>query len=200
MWKKDEQETDGESQRTDARKEAPPAADRSQAGRDVEGAIIGHSIRIQGEVTGDEDLVIQGHVDGSVELDQHAVTVGPDGEVKADIRARVITVEGRVDGDLSAEEQVVVRSSARVEGDISAPRVVLEDGAYFRGGVDMEEASRPNRRGDGSNTADGKKTSGRDLAATVSRDGNEKKEAMEEKEASGDQAKDTADSTAEVAQ
>lgn len=196
MWKKDEQETDGRSQTSGARKEAPPAADRSEAGRDVEGAIIGHSIRIQGEVTGDEDLVIQGHVDGSVELDQHAVTVGPDGEVKADIRARVITVEGRVDGDLSAAEQVVVRSSARVEGDISAPRVVLEDGAHFRGGVDMEEASRPDRRGGGSHTTDRKQSSGQEPAASVSSDGKQEKE---EKEESGDRAKGTADSTAEVA-
>lgn len=197
MWKKDEKETDGRSQTTDAReKEAPPAADRSEARRDVEGAIIGHSIRIQGEVTGDEDLVIQGHVDGSVELDQHSVTVGPDGEVKADIRARVITVEGRVDGDLSADEQVVVRGSAHVEGDISAPRVVLEDGAHFRGGVDMEEASRPDRRKGGSNTTDRRTSSGQKPAASVSSDGKQEKE---EKEESGDRAKGTADSTAEVA-
>lgn len=102
-------------------------------------AVIGDSIRIQGEVTGDEDLTIQGYVDGSVELEDHSLTVGSDGEVEADVTARVITVEGEVTGDLHGEEQVVVRSTARVRGDISAPRVVLEDGAHFRGGVEMED-------------------------------------------------------------
>jgi cytoskeletal protein CcmA (bactofilin family) len=80
-------------------------------------------------------------VDGSVTLKQHAVTVGPEGEVKADIGARVITVEGTVEGNLSAQEQVILRGSARVQGNITAPRVVLEDGASFRGGVDMGETS-----------------------------------------------------------
>jgi cytoskeletal protein CcmA (bactofilin family) len=100
-------------------------------------ATIGRSITIRGEVSGDEDLVIEGRVDGSVTLGQHAVTVGPDGKVKAQITARVVTVEGRVEGDLTGEEQVVLRTSAWVEGDVAAPRVVLEDGAHFKGGVDM---------------------------------------------------------------
>lgn len=103
-------------------------------------ATIGRSITIRGEVTGDEDLLIQGKVEGSVNLKQHAVTVGPQGEVKADIVGRVIVVEGRVVGNFSAEEQVVLRHSARVQGDITAPRVLLEDGAYFRGGIDMGES------------------------------------------------------------
>lgn len=106
-----------------------------------ERATIGRSITINGEVSGDEDLLIQGRVDGSVNLKQHSVTVGPEGEVKADITARVVTVEGSVKGNLHAEEQVVLRSAALVEGDITAPRVVLEDGARFRGGVDMGATS-----------------------------------------------------------
>jgi cytoskeletal protein CcmA (bactofilin family) len=106
-----------------------------------ERATIGRSITIRGEVTGDEDLLIQGRGEGSVDLKQHAVTVGSEGEVKADIVARVVTVEGKVDGNLTAEEQVVLRGSARVQGDISAPRIMLEDGAYFRGGVDMGESA-----------------------------------------------------------
>jgi cytoskeletal protein CcmA (bactofilin family) len=92
-------------------------------------------------VTGDEDLLIQGRVDGSVDLKQHSVTVGREGEVKANIIGRVVTVEGKVEGNLSADEQVILRASATVQGDISAPRVVLEDGARFRGGVDMGEAA-----------------------------------------------------------
>jgi hypothetical protein len=78
------------------------------------------------------------------------VTVGAEGDVKADIIARILVVEGRVQGNLSAEEQVMLRSSARVEGDIRAPRVVLEDGARFRGGVDMgDPEDRPERKAAG---------------------------------------------------
>lgn len=104
-----------------------------------ERATIGRSITIRGEVTGDEDLLIQGRIEGAVDLKQHSVTVGHEGQVKADIIGRVITIEGRVEGNLRADEQVVLRSSAQVQGDIVAPRVVLEDGARFRGGVDMGE-------------------------------------------------------------
>lgn len=147
MWNKNKQEEDDvEADASGARAERKAAGERSIGVSAGNQAIIGNSIRIQGEVTGDEDLTIQGHVDGSVNLDQHSVTVGADGEVKGDIVARVIAVEGQVNGDLTADEQIVVRSSARVEGDISAARVVLEDGAYFRGGVDMENAPEGGRR------------------------------------------------------
>lgn len=142
MWNKNKQEEDDvEADAAGARAERQAADERSIGGLGGNQGVIGNSIRIQGEVTGDEDLTIEGQVDGSVDLAQHSVTVGADGEVQGDIVARVIAVEGEVNGDLTADEQVVVRSSARVEGDISAPRVVLEDGAYFRGGVDMENAS-----------------------------------------------------------
>lgn len=139
MWNRDDDET---SEATDAADAPPePATGGGHTGRGDRRAVIGASIEIQGEVTGSEDLTIQGHVDGSVTLEEHAVTVGPDGRVAADIVARVIEVEGRVDGDLKAEEQVALRGTARVEGDISAPRVVLDDGSYFRGEVDMGETS-----------------------------------------------------------
>lgn len=153
MWNKDQEKDQTMDDTPDTGPEASPSGDRTRATPAAERAIIGDSIRIQGEVTGDEDLTIQGHVEGSVDLDQHSVTVGPDGDVNADVVARVITVEGHVDGDLTAEEQVVVRSSARVEGDISAPRVVLEDGAHFRGGVEMDEpAERGSRAAGGTRT------------------------------------------------
>jgi cytoskeletal protein CcmA (bactofilin family) len=103
-------------------------------------ATIGRSITIRGDVTGDEDLLIQGRVEGSVDLQQHSVTVGAEGEVNASILGRVVTIEGRVEGNIRAEEQAILRSSASVHGDINAPRVVLEDGARFRGGIDMGDA------------------------------------------------------------
>jgi len=135
MWKKEDEQ---------APRTAPPTptatptveAPRTTPSR-VSFATIGPSIVIRGEVSGDEDLVIQGQVDGSVSLGLHSVTIGNGGRVKAGIRGRVITVEGAVEGDLTAEEQIVLRGSARVKGDLNAPRVVLEDGASFRGLVDM---------------------------------------------------------------
>ncbi|HEX6925193.1 MAG TPA: polymer-forming cytoskeletal protein [Longimicrobiaceae bacterium] len=113
---------------------APTAAPRSS---NAERAAIGRSISIRGDVTGDEDLLIQGRVEGSINLQNCAVTIGSEGEVKASVTGRVVVVEGSVEGNISSEEQVVLRSSARVQGDITAPRVVLEDGARFRGGIDM---------------------------------------------------------------
>jgi cytoskeletal protein CcmA (bactofilin family) len=110
-------------------------------------ATIGPSIVINGEVTGSEDLLIQGKIDGSISLGAHSVTVGGGGRVKADISGRVITIEGDVEGDLTAQEQIVLRGSAKVLGDIKAPRVVLEDGASFRGLVDMGAPREPEKVG-----------------------------------------------------
>lgn len=133
MWKKDEG-TPGELPQT---RTPPPQGAPSASPPSSERASIGRSITIQGEVSGDEDLLIQGRVEGSVSLELHAVTVGREGQVKADITGRVITIEGEVEGNLHAHEQIILRSSARVDGDIKAPRVVLDDGANFRGLVDM---------------------------------------------------------------
>ena len=119
----------------------PPRAERVPSAASSDVATIGRSITIRGEVSGDEDLLIQGRVDGSVDLRAHAVTVGSDGDVKASIVGRIVTVQGRVEGNITAEEQVILRHSAWVQGDITAPRVVLEDGARFRGGVDMGESA-----------------------------------------------------------
>lgn len=142
MWKKDEVS----SEKPEEPREERGRPERSAAGPGSGGtAAIGPSISIKGEVTGDEDLLIEGRLDGSVDLKQHSVTVGPEGEVSADIVARVVTVAGRVDGNINAGEQAVLRRTAVVHGDIKAPRVVLEDGARFRGGVDMGEASRSER-------------------------------------------------------
>jgi cytoskeletal protein CcmA (bactofilin family) len=136
MWKKDERHED-----LAARSTAPvaPAPGPGATMVSTERATIGRSITLRGDVTGDEDLLIQGHVEGTVDLHQHSVTVGSDGEVVASIVGRVVTVEGRVEGNISGTEQVILRSSALVKGDIRAPRVVLENGARFRGLVDMGE-------------------------------------------------------------
>ena len=115
------------------------SAERSApATRIKETATIGPSIRIRGDLAGDEDLVVQGQVEGTISLEQHLVTVGKDGKVNATVNARVIIVEGEVDGDLNGEEQVTLKKSAGVRGNIVSPRVSLEDGARFKGSIDME--------------------------------------------------------------
>ncbi len=102
-----------------------------------ESATIGPSISIKGDLTGEEDLLIQGHVEGKIDLKQNNVTVGKNGRIKADIYAKLVTIEGEVDGNLFGQDQIVVRGTANVRGNISAPRVSIEDGARFKGGIDM---------------------------------------------------------------
>lgn len=139
MWKKDDPLAPGQDPSpSEARTPTYDAPKRSAPTGEL--ATIGRSITIKGEVKGDEDLLIQGRVDGSVDLKQQSVTVGNEGRVKANITGRVIVVEGEVVGDLKADDQIVLRSTAKVEGDIKAARVVLEDGASFRGGVDMGDS------------------------------------------------------------
>lgn len=144
MWRKEERQDDVEAPRLpsmyDKRELTPasaPASPSPAAG--AERATIGRTILLRGDVTGDEDLLIHGRVEGSVDLRLHALTVGREGEVVADILGRVVTIEGRVEGNIIGGEQVILRSSAHVKGDIRAPRVVLENGARFRGLVDMGE-------------------------------------------------------------
>ena len=129
------QDESAQARKTPAGERVAPTT--NQKGRSV----IGRSISIKGEITGNEDLLIQGQVDGSVELKKHSVTVGIDGVVKANISSKFVTVEGKVEGNLSAEVQIVLRSSASVQGDITSPRIVLEDGGLFRGGVDTGEGA-----------------------------------------------------------
>jgi cytoskeletal protein CcmA (bactofilin family) len=140
MWKKGEGEDVGSVEASSPRPVPSPASPERSARSAREAAIIGPSITIRGDVTGDEDLMIQGRIEGTVKLKQHNVAVGPEGKVDASIHARMVTVEGEVTGDLHGAEQVVLRKTARVQGNIQAPRVTLEDGARFRGGIDMGDA------------------------------------------------------------
>jgi cytoskeletal protein CcmA (bactofilin family) len=112
---------------------AAPATARSVA-------MIGPSIIIKGEVTGEEDLLIQGKVEGTVYLNGNTVSVGESGQVTADIKAMVIKIDGKVTGDITANEKVVISRSGNVHGNIVAPRVTLEDGAIFKGSIDMDPA------------------------------------------------------------
>ena len=104
-------------------------------------AMIGPSIIIKGEVTGDEDILIEGRVEGVINLNSNQVSIGKSGDVSSDIRARVINIDGAVTGDLWAAEKVVISKSGNVSGNIVAPRVMLEDGAIFKGSIDMDPAA-----------------------------------------------------------
>jgi cytoskeletal protein CcmA (bactofilin family) len=100
--------------------------------------MIGPSIKIKGEVTGDEDLVVQGQVEGTISLKAHQVFVGESGRVSADIHAKTVKIDGEVNGDISGNENVVISKLGHVRGNIVAPRVTLEDGAVFKGSIDMD--------------------------------------------------------------
>jgi cytoskeletal protein CcmA (bactofilin family) len=98
---------------------------------------LGPTLRFRGELSAQEDLIIQGSVEGSITHTQ-SLTVGTDGTMKGDIRARVIVVDGKVDGDLYATESVSIRATAKVKGNVFAPRVSITEGAFFQGQIEMQ--------------------------------------------------------------
>ena len=100
-------------------------------------AMIGASIKIKGDITGDENLVIEGQVEGNVDLSDHSLTIGDSGTVNANLHAKTVQIHGTVNGDIDGAELVVVSKSGRVLGNIVAPRVTLEEGAQFKGSIDM---------------------------------------------------------------
>ena len=137
MWKKEDESAPTVNPSSGTSSAPRPNTVPSRTAVSGESATIGRSITIRGDVTGDEDLYIQGRIEGTVDLKQHNVTVGSEGRVKANIKARMVTIEGEVDGNVRGQEQVALRSASKVNGDIVAPRVVLEDGATFLGSIDM---------------------------------------------------------------
>jgi cytoskeletal protein CcmA (bactofilin family) len=123
-------------------------------------AHIGKSVVIKGELSGSEDLYIDGQVDGTIELREHNLTVGPNGRVQADINAKEVVVQGSVKGNIRAVDRVDLRKSGSLVGDLVAARVIIEDGAYFKGSIDIQkgvEAAKP---------AEPKKADGQPLGET----------------------------------
>ena len=100
--------------------------------------MIGPKISIKGTISGEEDLLIQGKVEGTISLGEFEVAVGESAEVKANIRAKAVKIDGLVEGDITGGEKVVISKSGNVHGNIIAPRVTLEDGAIFKGSIDMD--------------------------------------------------------------
>jgi cytoskeletal protein CcmA (bactofilin family) len=127
-----------------------PAPVPTRMSEQSEIAHIGKSVVIKGELSGSEDLYLDGAVEGSIELTGHSITIGPNGRVKANIHAREVVILGKVDGNVNGDERVEVKRSGVLAGDISTQRILIEDGAYFKGSIDVHKdpakAGEPTRR------------------------------------------------------
>jgi len=106
-------------------------------------AILGRSVIVKGQIYGREDLTIDGEVEGTVELQEHRLTIGPNGKVVATIKAREVVVLGTVHGNVETRDKIEIRKDAKVVGDIRTARIVIEDGAFFKGTVDIIRAEAP---------------------------------------------------------
>src|SRR6201987_6382995 len=148
MWKRDE------AVRPTQPAAAPPpptsipaggAGTRPEAGHFMEKDIvnIGKSVVIKGELNGSEDLTIEVHVEGTVQLRDHVLTIGPNGRIKAQVFAKSVIVLGEVTGNVTASEKVDIRDNGSVDGDIIAPRVANAEVAHFRGRVEMPRKTGP---------------------------------------------------------
>src|SRR5215813_12646566 len=144
MWKRDENVRPTGGQPTAAPPASAPAAGspgaRSETGHLMEKDIvnIGKSVVIKGELNGSEDLTIEGQVEGTIQLREHVLTIGPNGKIKAQVFAKSVVVLGEVTGNVTASEKVDIRDKGSVDGDIVSPRVAIAEGAHFRGSVDMQ--------------------------------------------------------------
>jgi cytoskeletal protein CcmA (bactofilin family) len=155
MWgKKDEPETSPTANpappqpavpRPAPRAAAPPAGSSPASGDRASSsqAQVGKSLHLKGEITGSEDLFIDGEVEGTVELKDNNLTIGPNGNVHADVQARSITILGRLHGNVRAGDKVEIRKTGSLEGDLATARIIIEDGAVFRGSIDIVQAGRP---------------------------------------------------------
>ena len=120
---------------------SPPVEPR-QKPASTGSATIGKSIQIEGTLTGNENLTIDGKVQGRIRLNGHSLTIGPNGKIDAGLRAKMIVVRGEVNGNIAADDKIQITASGSVKGDLRAPRIALDDGAQFAGSVDMGETKK----------------------------------------------------------
>ncbi len=136
---------DGDSDMMNANTNGRAGAQEQAAGRaeprepriEPRASVLGPTLRFRGELSAQEDLIVQGSVEGSITHTQ-SLTIGTAGTMKGDIRARVIVIDGKVEGDLYATESVTIRATAKVKGNVFAPRVGITDGAFFQGQIEMQ--------------------------------------------------------------
>ncbi len=144
MWKRDETVRPASGQPAAPPAPAPPAGGapsvRPETSHNMEKDVvnIGKSVVIKGELNGSEDLTIEGHVEGTIQLRDHVLTIGPNGRIKAQVFAKAVIVLGEVTGNVTASDKVDIRDNGSVDGDIVSPRVAIAEGAHFRGSVDMQ--------------------------------------------------------------
>ncbi len=100
-------------------------------------ASIGKAVKVNGQIYSQEDLYVDGEVEGALELVEHKVTVGPNGRVRAGIKARDVVVLGNIQGNVEASDKIEIRKDAKLVGDIRTARIIIEDGAYFKGSIDI---------------------------------------------------------------
>ena len=116
-----------------------PTTSVASTGSGKPGARVGRTLRIKGELVGTEELIIDGEVEGTIELGESRLTIAPQGRVQADIRAREVIIEGTVRGTAHASDRLHIAKSGNVSGDLVAARVSIEDGAYFKGSIDIQK-------------------------------------------------------------
>ena len=149
MWKRDEAVRPASQPPAAPQPPAPVAAGvpgpRPETSHHMEKDIvnIGKSVVIKGELNGSEDLTIEGHVEGTIQLKENVLTIGPNGRIKAQVFAKSVIVLGEVTGNVTASDKVDIRDNGSVDGDIIAPRVAIAEGAHFRGSVDMQRKGGP---------------------------------------------------------
>jgi len=119
---------------------SPAAAPRNAVLNNQEQATIGKSLVIKGEVSGSEALYIDGRVEGTINLPGHRVTVGRNGQVQANINAKEVVILGKVKGNVTASDRAEIRNEGSLSGDVICQRICIEDGAYFKGGIDIRKA------------------------------------------------------------
>jgi cytoskeletal protein CcmA (bactofilin family) len=106
-------------------------------------ATIGKSVVVKGQIYSREDLTVDGEVEGTIELQEHRLTVGPNGRIAAGVKAREIVVLGTIHGNVEASDKIDIRKDAKLVGDIKTARIVIEDGAYFKGSIDITKVEAP---------------------------------------------------------
>ena len=99
--------------------------------------VVGPTLVFKGDLTGSEDLIISGQVDGKISVQGHSITIGPEGKVRAEIRASKVIIEGSVQGNINVQERVEIHKTGHVVGDLTAPGISIEDGAYFKGKIEI---------------------------------------------------------------
>ena len=100
-------------------------------------AVLGKSVIVKGQIYGREDLTIDGEVEGTVELQEHRLTIGPNGKVMATVKAREVVVLGTIHGNVETRDKIMIRKDAKLVGDIKTARIEIEDGAYFKGNIEI---------------------------------------------------------------